>query len=108
MKKFESDLETIGREMLSKLEAENSNALVIIGRSYSCFDSNLNLNIPEKLSQYGIPILPMDALPLEDIPVDKRFPTLYWKQGRRMIQAASLVAKHPLLNAVFLTNHAKA
>ena len=36
--------------------------------------------------------------------VDKLYDNMYWQYGKKILQAATFVAKHPRLHAVFLTN----
>ena len=94
----------IGKEFLEKLEESGERGVVVLGRPYNVYDLGANLNMPQKIADLGVTVLSTDMLPLTDIEIDKRYNNMYWKYGRKILQAAKFVAAHPQLNAVFLTN----
>ncbi len=103
-KKFVTDLEKIGAAALAKLEKDGSRGVVLLGRSYNVCDLGANLNLPQKIADLGLLAFTVDMLPLSHIRIDPLFKNMYWKYGRKMLQAATLVAKHDKMHAVFMTN----
>ncbi|MBT3181776.1 MAG: hypothetical protein HN337_04610 [Deltaproteobacteria bacterium] len=101
---FQNQLQEIGANYLKKLEDEGSDGVVILGRAYNVCDMGANLNLPQKIADLELTALPVDMLPISDVKVDKLYENMYWRYGRKILQAATFVAKHPRLHAVFLTN----
>ncbi|MDA8388913.1 MAG: acyl-CoA dehydratase activase [Nitrospiraceae bacterium] len=98
---FEGALVRKGREVLSGLSGRT---VVVIGRSYNAFDPGMNLEIPEKLAALGVPSIPMDLLPLDDMDIAGTWPQVYWRSGQRILKAARLIKANPHLFPVFLGN----
>ncbi len=90
-----------GREIISSLKER---AVVIAGRAYNSFDKGVNLDIPKKLADLGVVSLPMDFLPIEDFPVNRDWPNMYWRSGQKILSAAKIIRENPLLYAVFIGN----
>ncbi|MEJ2182636.1 MAG: acyl-CoA dehydratase activase [Nitrospirota bacterium] len=90
-----------GREVLSGLQGK---ALVIVGRSYNAMEKGMNLQIPEKLATLGVPAIPMDMLPTEDIRLAEKWPNMYWRSGQKVLRAARYIAAHENLYPVFIGN----
>ncbi len=103
-KEFARSVEAVGREELCRLEARGGQAIVILGRPYNVYDGGANLGLPQKIADLGLGVLSVDMLPLGDVRVDPLFSNMYWRYGRRILQAAHYIARHPRLHAVFLTN----
>jgi predicted CoA-substrate-specific enzyme activase len=96
---FISAIKAEGKRVLSGLREK---AVVIVGRGYNSFDRGMNLNIPKKLADLGIISIPMDFLPLEEEDISGEWPNMYWRAGQRIISAARIIKKHPLLYAVYI------
>ena len=62
-------------------------AAVILGRPYNCGDPALNLRIVEKLINLDVLPIPADFLPLDEEAIFGRYPSMYWPNGRRILQA---------------------
>jgi predicted CoA-substrate-specific enzyme activase len=104
MTTLDEDMRSLGEQELARIRSSGKPAVVIMGRPYNVFDAGANLALPEKLSQMGIDVIPMDLLPLEDEPLDDTFRNMFWNFGRRILEACSLVARSPDLYAVGFTN----
>ncbi len=76
-------------------------AVVIFGRPYNAFADEAHMGIPRKLASRGHLVLPLDSLPLEGRQAKRH---MYWGYGQRILQAARLVAAHPQLFGVYITN----
>jgi predicted CoA-substrate-specific enzyme activase len=103
-KAFGREIEDIGRNELRKIEETGGQGIVVLGRPYNVYDQGANLGLPQKVADLGLTVLSVDMLPLRDVSVDPLFNNMYWRYGRRILQAAHFIAKHPRLHAVFLTN----
>ncbi|MDW7711088.1 MAG: acyl-CoA dehydratase activase [Deferrisomatales bacterium] len=102
---FEEALTAAGARALEILERTGEAGIVLVGRPYNAFDKGLNLNVPRKLrSLYGVNVLPLDALPLEDVGIDDLNPNMFWNYGRKILQAARYTSGHPNLHLVYVTN----
>ncbi|MCX7981358.1 MAG: acyl-CoA dehydratase activase [Syntrophales bacterium] len=96
------ELKKEGRKVLDYVENNSSSfAVVIFGRSYNAFVTEANKGIPHKFSSRGIPVLPLDLLPLTE---EEAPDYMYWSSGRKIMKAASFVARHPSLYGCYITN----
>ncbi|MDA8088377.1 MAG: acyl-CoA dehydratase activase, partial [Nitrospiraceae bacterium] len=98
---FERALAEAGRQALSALTQKT---VVVMGRSYNAFDPGMNLEIPEKLAALGVPSIPMDFLPLDEVSIAGSWPQVYWRSGQRILKAARFAGENPHLFPVFLGN----
>ncbi|MBI5864404.1 MAG: hypothetical protein HZB38_07845 [Planctomycetes bacterium] len=97
--------ERAGREALRTLEQTGEPGMVLVGRPYNIHDAGVSLGTARKLrEQYGVNILPIDALPLADIDVSDVNDNMYWSYGRKILAAGKLVAAHPNLHVIYITN----
>jgi predicted CoA-substrate-specific enzyme activase len=91
-----------GRQALDDLARDSQRiAAVVFGRPYNAFASEANMGIPRKMASRGVLVLPMDCLPVDDWPAKDH---MYWAMGQRILQAARMVANHPQLFGVYITN----
>ncbi len=98
---FFNNIKSKGEETLSSIKERT---VVIVGRAYNAFDSGVNLEIPKKLADLGVPSIPMDYLPIEEISIHEDWPNMYWKSGQKILQAAKLIRNHPNLYAIYIGN----
>jgi len=102
---FADALQEAGKEALARLEETGEPALVLVGRPYNLFDRGVNCDIPRKLrTLYGINVLPMEVLPLDEEDISDVNPNMYWSSGRRILAAARIVRRHPNLHLVYISN----
>ncbi|WP_243312255.1 BadF/BadG/BcrA/BcrD ATPase family protein [Fundidesulfovibrio agrisoli] len=99
-----ADLEQMGREALERLEQGDGAVpgVVLFGRAYNAFAPEANKAVPEKLATRGAMVIPCDILPLP--PGLRPEPSVYWGQGRVILQAAQAVRRHPGLYGAYVTN----
>lgn len=93
-----------GRDLLASLGPEDK-VLVLITRNYGLSDPVLNMGIPRLLLERGYKVLTLSHLPAHDLDLSADHPNLYWPFGQHILSGAKLVAHHPNLYAVYLTNH---
>ena len=97
-------VEKQGRLLLDSLTPEDK-VLVLITRNYGISDPVLNMGIPELLLQRGYKVITLSHLPAHDLDISADYPNLYWPFGQHILSGIKLVAHHPNLYAVYLTNH---
>ena len=104
-KAFQQALKDKGAEVLSKLSA-GEKAFILISRPYNGCDEGVNLQLPRKLAELGMKLLPMDMLDLEDVPLSD--PSLhgevYWTYGQKILRAGEVIRRDPRLFAIYLSN----
>ncbi len=102
---FRGAYEQAGREALATLAETGEPGMVLVGRPYNIHDQGVNLSTAKKLrDHYGVNVLPIDALPLDNVDVRDVNENMYWDYGRRIIGAAKLVADYPNLHIIYITN----
>jgi len=117
--RFLAELRAAGDRVLSRVEREGGLAVVMLGRPYHG-DPGVNHGIPEAIQRLGYPVLPIEALPVDEAriarlfgeggpPVGIHFPedaarTTYSENSTRKLWAARYVARHPNLAAVDLSS----
>ncbi len=102
--KYMEDVEGLGRDMLATLKPEDK-VLVLITRNYGISDPVLNMGIPEILLQRGYKVMTLGHLPGMSLDISADYPHMYWPFGDHLLSGAKLIANHPNLYAVYLTNH---
>ena len=104
VRKHTKAVEKQGEILMSSLKPEDK-VLVLITRNYGISDPILNMGIPEKLLERGYKVITLSHLPAHDLDISEEHPNLYWPFGQHILSGAKLVANHPNLYAVYLTNH---
>lgn len=100
--RFESRIQQLGRQALDDLALHPSHiGVVIFGRPYNAWADEAHMGIPRKLATRGVLVLPLDSLPTDGLPAKRH---MYWGMGQRITRAARLVADHPQLFGVYITN----
>ncbi|PLX83257.1 MAG: hypothetical protein C0617_12045 [Desulfuromonas sp.] len=93
----------LGRKALAEASPERP-AFLVIGRPYNSCDPGLCLDLFAKLERLGPRAVPMDLLPLEELPLAPGTADMYWKNGERILSAFRYAAEHPGLIPVWITN----
>jgi predicted CoA-substrate-specific enzyme activase len=101
--RFRQQLARRGCEVLDALR-DNEKALIIVSRPYNGCDPGVNLDIPKKLRNLGVLPIPMDMLPLDEMPLPHQWRRMYWRYGQRIMKAAEIIRRDPRLFAVYITN----
>lgn len=104
---FISTLKKRGEEVLRQLG--DKKAVVILGRPYNSCDAGVNLDLPKKLREMGILPIPQDFLPIDELSPSsyeegEEGVGMYWKSGRRILDAAHFIKAHSNLFPIYLTN----
>ena len=99
--KVNQEINDLGCKSLSAI---GETAFVVVSRPYNGYDMGVNLELPKKIGQLGIPALPIDFLPLVFDEISTEFADMYWHYGQRLLAASSVIRKDPRLHAVYLSN----
>lgn len=102
--KYTQGVEKLGEELLADIK-DDEKVIVLITRNYGLSDPVLNMGIPEILSERGCKVITLGHLPGFSIDVSKDYPNMYWPFGDHLLSGAKLIANHPNLYAIYLTNH---
>ena len=102
---FRGRLIHAGADALATLTEHDELGIVLVGRPYNIYDSGVNMDIPAKLRRYyGVNLIPFDFLPLWGKDIRTVTPNMFWGYGRKILQAAQVVAEHPNLHVIYMTN----
>ena len=94
-----------GEVALQMLSATHEPAIVLLGRPYNIYDRAVCCDIPRKLrTLYGINVLPLDFLPLDDEDVSSINENMYWHSGRLILAAAQFTRRMPGLHLIYISN----
>jgi len=95
-------MKRIGREVIAQLETDPQKITVVLcGRPYNAFAGEANMGIPHKIASRSVMVIPLDFVPIEDQRAKRH---MYWGMGQMMLKAGRLVAGHPQLFSIFITN----
>ena len=97
-------VEKQGQALLATLKPDDK-VLVLITRNYGVSDPILNMGIPELLLERGYKVITLSHLPGHALDISGEYDNLYYPFGQHILSGAKLVAHHPNLYAVYLTNH---
>jgi predicted nucleotide-binding protein (sugar kinase/HSP70/actin superfamily) len=102
---FSRFLQEKGAEAVRALEAADAHAVVLLGRPYNLYDRDINLDVPAKLrSRYGVNVLPIDFLPVDDLDIRDLHDNMFWNYGRKLIAAARWCRGRSRFHVVYVTN----
>ena len=104
VRKHSAAVEKQGKLLLDSLRPDDK-VLVLVTRNYGVSDPVLNMGIPELLLERGHKVITLSHLPGHSLDISDEYPNLYWPFGQHIISGAKLIANHPNLYAVYLTNH---
>jgi predicted CoA-substrate-specific enzyme activase len=104
---FETALKEKGAEILGKIGPDQK-LFVLVSRPYNGCDEGVNLQLPKKLAELGVEVIPMDMLMLEldeaalaDESLHRR---VYWSYGQKILKAAEIIKNDRRLFAIYLSN----
>ncbi|MFH1567372.1 MAG: acyl-CoA dehydratase activase-related protein, partial [Gemmatimonadota bacterium] len=102
---FQQALLSAGSRALQALQEAGEIGIVLVGRTYNIHDRGMILDIGSKLRDYyGVNVIPMDFLPVDDVDISDVNPNMFWNYGRKIIAAAKIVADYPDLHIIYMTN----
>ncbi len=102
---FRNKMIEVGRRALEEIKASGESSIVLLGRPYNLYDPGLNLNIPTKLRDiYGVNVIPMDFLPIDEVDITSVNDHMFWNYGRRILQAAKFTKKYEKFHIIYISN----
>jgi predicted nucleotide-binding protein (sugar kinase/HSP70/actin superfamily) len=104
MGRFQAACREEGRRLLEALAGAGRRGAVLVGRPYNTTDRHANLDLARRLRRLGIEPIPFDFLPLDSEPLPALWERIRWGYGRKLVQAARTLKRHPNLGAVIVTN----
>lgn len=104
-RRFQDGYADAGREALDTLIETGEPGMVLVGRPYNIHDPGVSLSAARKLREnYGVNVLPVDALPLSGIDIKDVNDNMFWAFGKRILAASKLISKYPNLHMIHITN----
>lgn len=101
---FEEAINQAGRDAMAEISQSDKPNIVILGRPYNVFDPGANLALPEKITKLGFNVLPLEFLPIDEEDLGKEFDNMFWNYGKKILEAARIIARTPNLYAVYFSN----
>ena len=103
--RFRTQYQQAGRAALDELTRTGEPGIILVGRPYNIHDAGVSLSVARKLREhYGVNLLPVDALPLNDVAIEDVNDNMYWTYGQRILAAAKLAGQHTNLHIIYVTN----
>ncbi|MFC1676791.1 acyl-CoA dehydratase activase [Planctomycetota bacterium] len=104
---FEKALKDKGAEILETRTADRK-LFVLVSRPYNGCDDGLNLQLPKKLAELGVDVIPMDMLDLGAAELGDKdlHRETYWSYGQKILRAAEIIKKDDSLFGIYLSNFA--
>jgi len=94
-----------GKEAFDLIERSGEPAILLVGRPYNIYDRAGNCDVPRKLRElYGVNVIPLDFLPLDQTEVGDLHPNMFWNSGRRILAAGRFAQRHSNLHIIYITN----
>ena len=102
-RKAKADIRQKGAEVLGKMEQENGQGIVLVGRPYH-IDPEINHGIPELIASFGLHVFTEDSLPLEEHPNRSLRVLDQWVYHSRLYNAAEFVGRRDDMELVQLNS----
>ncbi|MGB9419654.1 MAG: acyl-CoA dehydratase activase-related protein [Candidatus Acidiferrum sp.] len=104
-RRFNDRLLKAGEKACATLRSSDASAILLVGRPYNIYDRNGNCDIPRKLRDlFGVNVVPLDLLPLDDRAVEILHDNMFWYSGRRILGAGQFAREHPSFHIIYMTN----
>lgn len=101
--RFDAALLDLGARALDFAAERGLVPVVVLGRSYTIYNTVLNSNVPAILREQGAMAIPVDCYPVgPEVPV---FEDVYWGYGQRILRAAHQVRRTPGTYALYCSNY---
>ncbi len=100
---FDREFREAGAAVLAELERDKMMGVVVFGRPYNIHDPGITVNLAEKIADTGVTAIPVDAIPEMGKDV-KRWDTMYWTYGHKIMRAAEYVVDSDHLFGIYFSN----
>ncbi|MFA7485810.1 MAG: acyl-CoA dehydratase activase-related protein [Phycisphaerae bacterium] len=104
-RQFENSLREEGRRIMDNLPADKR-LFVLVSRPYNGCDEQVNLQLPKKLAELGVDVIPMEMLDFSKAKLsdEKLHKEVYWSYGQKILRAAEIIKNDRRLFAIYLSN----
>jgi predicted CoA-substrate-specific enzyme activase len=100
---FEVSCLEIGDRALAFCKEKHLTPVVVLGRSYTIYNTVLNSNVPYLLREQGAVPIPVDCYRVsDDIPI---FHSIYWGYAQRNLRAAQQIRRTDNVYSLFCSNY---
>ncbi len=102
---FEQSLRDKGAEILGNLK-QDERLFVLVSRPYNGCDDGVNLELPKKLAEHGVKVMPMEMLDLSKAKLSDEHlhRSVYWVYGQKILRAAEIIKNDERLFSIYLSN----
>ncbi len=102
---FEQSLQEKGKEILENIGADEK-LFVLVSRPYNGCDEGVSLQLPKKLAEIGVEMIPLEMLDLKDATLgdESLHKSVYWSYGQKILRAAEIIKRDRRLFAIYLSN----
>jgi predicted CoA-substrate-specific enzyme activase len=102
---FRTKLYDLYQDTLNEVKENNRECIVLIGRPYNVNDKGLNLNLASKLRDlYGVNVIPIDMIGLENYDVEDINDNMFWGYGRRILATLKQIRNSDNMHVIYITN----
>jgi predicted nucleotide-binding protein (sugar kinase/HSP70/actin superfamily) len=102
---FDRALLSAGQGALAVLQQTGEPGVILVGRPYNLYDHSVNCDIPRKLRRtYGVNVVPMDFLALDQEDITGINDNMFWNSGRRILAAAVIARRLENLHLIYISN----
>jgi len=103
--RFNAAILAAGKRALQTLDETGAPGIVLMGRPYNVHDAGMNLSVGQKLREYyGVNCISWDFLDTAGVDIRDIDENMYWDLGRRILAASRIIARHPNLHIIYITN----
>ena len=101
-KAYEEELRECARKFWNQHKEKRK--ILLVGRPYNLSDRGLNLDIPRKLAELGIPSISLDVLTLLRPDAHDKWRDIYWRYGQQILRLLEQTVEDETLLPVYITN----
>ncbi|MBN2381232.1 hypothetical protein JXM67_15640 [candidate division WOR-3 bacterium] len=102
-RRFQEQCHEEGREFLAGLEG---NAILMLGRPYSLFDSRVSANLAREIARtLNVPVIPPEYIP-PDKKVSWQAHRIFWDYGQTILTALNYASGYPKVFPIYVTHFA--
>jgi predicted CoA-substrate-specific enzyme activase len=100
---FDDTCLELGQRALDYCAEQEITPIVVLGRTYTIYNTVLNSNVPTILREQGSIAIPVDCYPVSDeTPI---FHRMYWGYGQRNLRAAHQIRRTSGVYSIYCSNY---
>lgn len=102
-KNYHAEMLAEGEKVFADLPSDRP-CLLVVSRPYNGCDPKLSMEIPKRVRELGALAIPIDMVPPAADSEEEYDDNMYWRYGRRILDACNVVKRTPNLHALYITN----